>query len=244
MENDINQLHNPMKDHNTLSPVEDVSVAMKAQIGQVRDTALTETARKLISSAWRDSSKNTYAVYLKKYKIFATENKFDYLQPTEIQVANFLSSCFDKGFTYSAIKNARAAISSIIVIDYSDSKILRRIMKGIFQQRPQLKRNYTWDVKQVLDFWKQKYPAKKLPIMELTMKTALLLLLTMSQRQQALFMLDVRNIEIKYDRIIIRFGDPLKMTNPVFHQGEITILAYPKENLSCLALQGVFEKDK
>ena len=67
----------------------------------------------------------------------------------------------------------------------------------------------------------------------LTIKTALLLLLTMGQRQQGLHLIDVRNLEIKYDRIIIRFGDPLKTTNPNFHQGEIPILAYPKDKRIC-----------
>ena len=92
----------------------------KQEIGQVHNDDVDKTTRNLISSAWRDSSKNSYAIYIKKYILFAKNRKFD-LQPTEIQVANFLSSCFDKGLGYSAIKVARAAVSSIILFDFSQS---------------------------------------------------------------------------------------------------------------------------
>ena len=83
----------------------------KQEIGKVHDVEINETARELISSAGQESSKNTYAIYLRNYKKIADANNFDYLQPTETQVANFLSSCFDKGYGYSAIKVARAAVS-------------------------------------------------------------------------------------------------------------------------------------
>jgi integrase len=205
----------------------------KQEIGQVHNVEITETARELISSAWRESSKNTYAIYVRKYKKFAEANKFDYLQPTEIQVANFLSSCFEKGYGYSAIKVARAAVSSIILMDFSQSKILKRLMRGVFQKRPQLQRTMTWDVKIVLDYLRKISPAKKLSIGQLTMKTAMLLLLTMSQRQQALHLLDARNLQIKYDRVGITFGDPLKMTGPNFHQRPITVLSYPVDKRLC-----------
>lgn len=126
---------------------------------------------------------------------------------------------------------ARAAVSSIIAKDYSKSDILKRIMKGIFQLRPQLQKNVTWDVSLVINHWKAKFPAHKMSLMMLTMKTALLLVLTMGQRQQGLHLIDVRNLEIKYDKIIIRYGDPLKTTNPNFHQGEIPILAYKDKRI-------------
>ena len=212
---------------------EEGAVTTKQEIGKVHGTSLSETARDLICSSWRESSKSTYSVYIRKYKIFSIENQFDYLQPSEYDVANFLSSCFNKGLSYSAIKVARAAVSSIIALDFSESKILRRLMRGVFQKRPQLRKTMTWDTAQVLDFWKYIYPAKKITMMELTMKTALLLVMAMCQRQQALHLLDVRNIDIKYDRLIVRFGDPLKMTGPKFHQDEITILAYPPDKRLC-----------
>ena len=205
----------------------------KGEIGQVHNDDVDKTTRDLISSAWRDSSKNSYAIYIKKYILFAKNREFDYLQPTEIQVANFLSSCFDRGLGYSAIKVARAAVSSIILFDYSQSKILKRLMKGVFQKRPQLVRTMTWDVGVVLKYLRTKFPAKKLSIRELTIKTALLLILAMSQRQQALHLLDARNIQIKYDRRIINFGDPLKITGPNFHQGEIQVLSYPVDKRIC-----------
>lgn len=187
----------------------------------------------MICSSWRSSTKDTYNVYIKKWKLFAELHQCDYLNPTEVQVGNFLSVCFDKGLSYSAIKVARAAISSIIISDFTDSRILKRIMKGIFQLRPQLQRTVIWDVKDVLCYFKQRFPAKTMSMMKLTVKFVILLLLVMAQRQQALHLINVKNIDIKYDVIVIRFGDILKTTSPKFHQAEIRIKAYPKDKRLC-----------
>ena len=236
MEEDSGPFSHQMVDEEEISTTAHITTAQfttAQEIGQVQGTTLSETARELICSSWRDSSKSTYIVYIKKYKKFSLENKFDYLQPSEYDVANFLSSCFDKGYGYSAIKVARAAVSSIITFDYSESKVLKRLMRGVYQKRPQLQKTMTWDTVQVLEFWKNVSPAKKITMMELTIKTALLLVLAMCQRQQALHLMDVRNIDIKYDRLKVRFGDPLKMTCPNFHQKEITILSYPPDKRLC-----------
>jgi integrase len=106
-------------------------------------------------------------------------------------------------------------------------------MKGIFQERPQLQRKLTWDVSVVLQYFKSKYPARKLTIMQLTVKLIILLALVMGQRQQGLHLIDVRNLDLKYDKVMIRYGDIMKSTKINFHQEEIVVKAYPKDKRLC-----------
>jgi len=200
-------------------------------IGRQFSTGLSDMARDLINKSWRDSSKKTYDSYIKQWRDYATELEFDYLQPSEVQIGNFLSFLFQKGLSYSAIKAARAAISSITISDYSDSRLLRRIMKGVFEERPQLQKNVTWNVKKVLDYLKTRSPARRLSVMELTMKTVILILLVIGQRNQSVHLVDVRNVDIKYDRITLRWGDKLKVTRPGFHQGEVIMKAYKDKRI-------------
>ena len=194
---------------------------------------LNNSAKGLISDSWRKDSKKTYDVYLRKWNDYCDKNNVDLMKPTDVEVANFLSFLFDQNLSYSACKVARAAVASFIVFDYSKNELLRRIMRGVFQRRPQLTKEVTWDAGQVLRFYKHKFPAKKLSIMDLTIKTVLLLALIMGQRVQGLHLINVLNIEIKYGMIKIVYGDLLKTTRPNFHQGEIVIKGYPADKRLC-----------
>ena len=194
---------------------------------------LTDSAKNLVNKSWREESKKTYVTYIKKWKTFAEANMIDFVQPTEIQVANFLSHLFEFNLSYSAIKTARAAVATVIIFDYSNSKILKRIMKGVFEERPMLKRDVIWDVGPVLNYFKMQFPARKLTLYDLTIKVSVLLALVLNQRQQGMHLIDARNMTIDYDRVTIRFGDKMKNTNQHFHQPEIHVKAYPADKRLC-----------
>jgi integrase len=104
-------------------------------------------------------------------------------------------------------------------------------MKGVFEERPQLRRSVTWDVNIVLEFFKNKAPAQRLSLKELTLKTVILLSLVLGQRNQGLHMMDVRNMDIKFGSLKIRWGDVMKGTTSKFHQEEVHIKAYKDKRL-------------
>lgn len=198
----------------------------KQLVGDSISNRLSATAEKLIKNSWRAGSKKTYATYIKKWESYAQQNIIDFLQPSEQDVANFLALLFEQQLSYSAVKTARAAVASVIICDYSDSRILKHLMKGVFEERPVLRRDVIWDVKPVLNYFTHLFPAKSLSLKLLTVKTAVLLALVMNQRQQGLELVDLRNMTLEDHKITIRYGDVMKNTGPQFHQPEISIKAY------------------
>ena len=65
-------------------------------------------------------------------------------------------------------------------------------MKGVYHLRPpQLRHTGRWDVKQVLDFLKQKGETTDLSIKDLTLKLAMLMALSNADRASDLCALDV-----------------------------------------------------
>ena len=102
-------------------------------------------------------------------------------------------------------------------------------MRGVFQETPLLQKKLWLRILHKFQNLKKHLPRKENYYDKAYYENSLLLVMAMCQRQQALHLLDVRNIDIKYDCLIVRFGDPLKITGPKFHQDEITSLAYPPD---------------
>jgi integrase len=62
----------------------------------------------------------------------------------------------------------------------------------------------------------------------------MLLALLSGQRKQGLHVLDIRNISIRENMLIIRYGDLLKQSRPGHHVDEISIAAYPNDKDLCI----------
>jgi type IV secretory pathway component VirB8 len=102
-------------------------------------------------------------------------------------VLAFLSSLYEKNTGYSAINTAKSAISSMCSVvsnrDIDNEKIITRFMRGIFNCQPSLL-NYTstWDVNMVFKYLETLSDNKDLSLLELSQKTAILLMLLSGQR--------------------------------------------------------------
>ena len=62
----------------------------------------------------------------------------------------------------------------------------------------------------------------------------MLLALLSGQRKQGLHLLDVRNVTLRDDMLIIRYGDLLKQSRPGHHLDEISLAAYPNDKDLCV----------
>lgn len=153
--------------------------------------------------------------------------------PEESQVINFLASLYADGLAYESIKCARSALASVIMVDFSESKLIKKLMKGIFLSRPSLKVNATWDANAVIDFYAKQGLAKLLNLRQLTIKMLILLSLVTAQRRQSLSLIDIRNVEFYDDYMLLRHTDLLKTSRPGFHQAEIKIRKYRHDKTVC-----------
>ena len=147
----------------------------------------------------------------------------------------FLQELHDAGLSYSAINTAKSMLSSVFEIihkkEIGKEVLIKRFMKGIFHLRPVLPKTiFTWDVKVVLKFLNT-LDNTQLTLRLLSIKLALLLILTTGQRCQTLHAMNIKNIVTAENSIKIRIGELLKQTKPNQHLAELDIEAYSNPNI-------------
>ena len=176
----------------------------------------------------------TIWVIFKKWVSFCDKSKIDHINPSLGEIVAFLQELHDAGLSYSAINIAKSMLSSVFEIIHKKEihvgkEVLnKRFMKGIFHLRPVLPKSiFTWDVKVVLKFLNT-LDNTQLTLRLLSIKLALLLILTTGQRCQTLHAMNIKNIVIAENSIKIRIGELLKQTKPNQHLAELYIEAYPK----------------
>ena len=94
---------------------------------------------------------------------------------------------------YLTIATARSALSSVIILEngqkFGDHPLVKQFMKGIFNQKPSQPRyKSTWDTTVVTNIFKTEAwnPIEVLSLLELTMKTVMLILVATLQRGQTI----------------------------------------------------------
>lgn len=89
-------------------------------------------------------------------------------------------------------------------------------MKGVFNLRPPLPRyDDIWDVSQVLGLLKSMSPVRFLSLKDLTLKTTVLLALTLAARSQSLHLLDIANMKKGKSTFTFKFAvNELKQSRP------------------------------
>lgn len=118
-------------------------------------------------------------------------------------------------------------------------------MKGIFQLKPVIpKTTFTWDVKVVLKFLSL-LKTENLTLRLLSIKLALLLVLTTGQRCQTLKAMNLKNMVVNNNYIKIRIGDLFKQTKTQKHLGAIYIEAFTQNPSICVvSVKQLYQKDK
>ena len=148
---------------------------------------LSTVATDIILHSWRKSTGRQYETYFGKWILFSETEQVNPFDPPTETVLAFLSTLYEKNTGYSAINTAKSALSSMCSVvsnrDIDNEKIITRFMRGIFNSQPSLL-NYTstWDVNMVFKYLETLSDNKDLSLLELSQKTAILLMLLSGQR--------------------------------------------------------------
>ena len=148
----------------------------------------------------RNTSVSLYDSYLNRWSDFCHVNNIDPIQCSSVvYVLRFLQDLFNEGTRgASAICTARSAISSIVILPdgskVGENMYVKQFIKGIKSLRPAEPRYLsTWDPDVVLDMFRldEWNPPQDLSIMQLTVKTVMLILLATFQRGQIIIALNL-----------------------------------------------------
>ena len=130
-----------------------------------------------------------------------------------------LSELFQEGYQYRSLNAYRSAISS--VHEKVDGELLgqhpliSRLLKGAFSERPPRPKYYSiWDVNLVLNMFRRNGPSTRLPLEDLTIKTAMLFVLTRPCRGADLTALDLNNRSFCPEGVLFTPSHLSKLSQP------------------------------
>ena len=155
---------------------------------------LQESTVEIIMSSWRDSTKEKYNIYLKKWIEYCSQNSINPFNATTYDGLSFLTYMFQSGNGYSSINSAKSALSALLPVSdgvsFGRQHLVSKFCRGVFQLRPSLPRYaFTWDVKQLFDCYRSLGENSSLKLRALTLKLGTILALLMSQRAQRYILL-------------------------------------------------------
>jgi integrase len=151
-------------------------------------------------------------------------------------VIDFLSYLYSLGLSFSALGTARAAVNAYTSMcsgtDFSENRILKNFMKGVFNNRPQFpKHPAVWDVKIVLNFICHENNDS---LMFLSCKLCILFLLLSAQRCQTLHLIHTTDVELTDSQVIIHYNHLLKQSRPSFHLEKLYLDKYVRNKKLCV----------
>ena len=169
---------------------------------------------------------------------FCRQQQIDKINPSLGEIITYLTRLHNDGLSYSAINTAKSMLSSMFEIihksDVGGNILVKRFMKGIYHLKPVVPKTlFTWNVKTVLKYL-ESMDSSILTLRLLSIKVALLIILTTGQRCQTLKAMDIRNIEVNKSYIKIRIGDLLKQSKPQKHLAELFIEAFDSNPAICV----------
>ena len=148
---------------------------------------ISEMANRLIAASWRTSTERTYGTYWRRWLAWTTDNDLPALSSVLENVLDFLASLMTAGLSWQYISGARSTLSLTLPpvegFKIGDHPTVCRLVKGAFKLNPPIKPLAPqWSINRVLrhlDSWE---PNEQLSLMDLTMKTILLLALSTAKR--------------------------------------------------------------
>ena len=167
----------------------------------LQSRGLSDKAISLMCASWRSNTESSYSSSWRIWERWCLSEGVNPLCATIENVLEFLTDQFHQGKKYSTLNIYRSAISTthtpVDGFQVGKHPLVSRLMKGAFNLRPPKPRHAgRWDVKQVLDFLKQKGPTADLSVKDLTLKLSMLLALSNADRASDLCALDVRYLSL------------------------------------------------
>ena len=135
---------------------------------------------------------------------------------------------------------ARSALSSVINqqqnVSFGNIPIVKRYMKGIFENNPTLpKFQFTWNVSLLFNYFRNMQDIHALDIQKLTQKLVMLMtLISRGQRAQAIHSIRVSDIKILNNKAVIPIMSLIKQTKSIKHMAPLCFQIYNKEPKLCV----------
>ena len=160
------------------------------------------------------------------------------LSATTNEALLFLTELYHNGRHYSVLKTCRSVLSVILPttngIPFGELPIVRKFMKGVANLRPCFpKYSSVWDVKIILDIYRNMPENNELSLKVLTRKLTVLLCLVLCQRAQTVHTFDIHYLKVREDGIHIAFPTKLKQTRVGYHPAPIFIKRFHPEPKIC-----------
>ena len=175
---------------------------MSALREKYRLKGFSHRAIEMILKSWRKSTLNQYVVYAKLWFNFAMQG----LTPTIRNIVEFLVHLHSKGYNYKQICQARSAVGVLSNIsDIGKHPDIRRVMKGMFEEKPQFPiYACIWNVKILFDYFRSLDHQQQLPLDLLSKKLAILIgILTGGQRCQTIHTIKATDIVVTKEKCLI-----------------------------------------
>jgi len=207
--------------------------------GLLTDQGLSETASDVILQAWKSGTQKQYKSYLQRWELYCGEREINPVSSSVIDGLNFLSELYQKQLSYSAINTARSALSNVIFppegCTFGNHPLVTKFLRGVYTTRPSLPRyQEIWDVSIVLKYLKTLHPPENLSIMNLTLKTTMLIALLSGQRCQTIHALDISAMTLSDGNCIFYIQKLLKTSRPGKHLGRLELRAFDEDKPLCV----------
>ena len=202
-----------------LSEVQDEASRLGCVRKSLSDKGISSQATNLICASWTMGTEKQYQAVWKKWRGCCRERNVDSLQVHVSQVLNFLADCFGEGLSYSTLNSYRSALSSTLCprdgTTVGCDPLVCRLLKGIYNLRPPPPRySSTWDVSVLTQYLGTLFPLNSLSLMQLTLKTVSLCVLSSAGRSQTLGALSISNLVQHKESIQFIVTERLKTSRP------------------------------
>lgn len=212
----------------TPTVAQDDVVRAAVLVGRPVQDGLTTMAESLIALSTRPKTKVKYSSIEKKWLHYCSTNNFS-TNATTATFANFLAEEFQRGLKYTYLRGYTSALAGYT--REVDHITLARLLKGIHNCRPPTPR-YTaiWDVNMVLEYIAAMITDS---LMDMTLKTAALLMLLSGNRVNMLSNFRVDSMILTDTECTFRFPNVLKHTRPGKTENPMVFRAYPENSSLC-----------
>ena len=136
----------------------------------------------ILMTSWRKGTFSNYSLYMNKWFNFASCNKVSPVEPPVQVVLASLISLVRQIKSFNQICMARSALPSVINqqqnVSFGNIPIVKRYMKGIFENNPTLpKFHFTWNVSLLFNYFCNIQMIHALDIQKLTQRLVMLMTL-------------------------------------------------------------------
>ena len=171
-----------------------------------------QRARQLLSASWQKGTKRDYNCKFRQFGSWCDSQKVDPLSPSLVDCAHFVTFLFEKGLKYKTITGYRSMLSSILPrvegFPIGQHPHIIRLLKGIFNERPPLKKLVPeWDLCLVLGCLRKPpfEPLKDASLKHVTWKICFLVAITTFRRCSDLQSLQLGEKTVKVQKKGVTF---------------------------------------